>query len=95
MAQTNAAAAPKPTAPAVEKPSTLAPEPRLVSREVQKAETQLLRLRRLKAKSLEHHAIVWDEKRASYIDSLPADVKKMLVAGGVLTVTEVEDAGAQ
>lgn len=80
-----------PEPPAAKPPS----EPRHVSREVGKAETHLIRLKRLKAKSLEHHAIVWDEKRVAFIDSLPGDVKKMLVAGGVITEQEVEDAGAQ
>jgi hypothetical protein len=72
-----------------------APTPRLVSREVQKAETRLLNLQKLKAESLVHHAASWDAKRAIYIENLPADVRRMLVAGGVLSAAEVDDAVAE
>ena len=64
--------------------SPAAPRPRRISIEVVKAETRLIQIERSRDESLQRQALSWDEKRASYIASLPGDVRAALVALKVL-----------
>jgi hypothetical protein len=78
-----APAAPAPPPPAVQRP-------RRISLEVVKAETKLMQLERNRDESLQRQALSWDDKRASYIASLPDDVRAALVALKVLGTDDVQ-----
>jgi hypothetical protein len=64
--------------------------PRRISAEVVKAETKLIQIERSRDESLRHHALSWDQKRASYIRTLPDDVRAALVAMKVLGADDGE-----
>jgi hypothetical protein len=85
------------TKPKTEEHPTKAGPPRRISVEARKAETRLINLEVARQNLVLKHS---DEinalkaKRLEFIDSLPADVCGMLVAGGVITEEEVADARA-
>lgn len=71
------------------------PVPRLVSREVQKAETKLINFARRRQTLVDRHQqelVDLDGERRDFIAELPVDVAKMLVAGGVITEEKDEEA---
>ena len=68
---------------------------RRVSVEARKAETKLINLENARRALVLKHADELEAlkaKRLNFIDSLPADVSNMLIAGGVFTEEELADA---
>ena len=57
---------------------------RKITSEATKAETALVRLDKAAAKSIALCQYNWAEKRKALVESFPARVRKILVAGGVL-----------
>jgi hypothetical protein len=75
---------PEASAPAPSPSPAPVPRPRRISIEVVKAETRLIQIERNRDESLQRQALSWDDKRASFIASLPDDVRAALVALKVL-----------
>lgn len=76
---------------------TIAGPPRRITSETRKAETRLINLENARRNLMVKHAdevLALRAKRLEFIDSLPADVCGMLVAGGVITEEELTDARA-
>jgi hypothetical protein len=80
-----------------EHPTNAGGPTRRVSVEARKAETKLINMESARRALLLKHVGELEtlrRKRLGFIDSLPADVCKMLLAGGVFTEEELEDARA-